>query len=214
MYATHPSDELNAMFAAKPYQGVAPQLATFLFVGLDANYDTRIDRSPIFPKILEYHNDGVAFWRQHGVHYPFLLEEYAGDGRLYHRSFARIGFGPQHAHLVSFIELLHVPTVGRNKVTRDDLDPSHLKMLDSAILNGAATHVFVPAGVAQLMCATKAFQWLPRTPPSEGDSLGIRYRRESKTVYSHLHFSVYGKFEQRKAAEAAAIRDLLPVGNF
>jgi hypothetical protein len=27
--------------------------------------------------------------------------------------------------------------------------------------------------------------------------------------YSHLHFSVYGKFEQRKVAEAAAIGALI-----
>jgi len=120
VYILHPSPELRALFAAKPYQGVAPDKATFLFVGLDANYDEAIDFSPVFPFIREYHTDGVAFWRRYGVHHPFLLPQYSGDGQLYHRSFARIGFGPQHANLVSFVELLHVPTVGRDKLARDE----------------------------------------------------------------------------------------------
>src|SRR5258706_1318579 len=53
MYAAHPSRELNDLFAHKPYQGAAPELATFLFIGLDANYDEQIAEKPIFPKILE-----------------------------------------------------------------------------------------------------------------------------------------------------------------
>src|SRR5690349_6421729 len=100
MYTPHPSRELTELFARKPYQGVAPENATFLFVGLDANYDERIATSTIFSNVLEYHSDGVAFWRAHGVHHPFLLPGYSGDGRVYHRNFARIGFRREHAHLV------------------------------------------------------------------------------------------------------------------
>jgi len=199
------------LFAAKPYQGVAPHKATFLFIGLDANYDAKIDRSPIFPFTREYHEDGVAFWRRYEVHHPFLLPQYSGDGQLYHRSFARIGFGPQHANLVSFVELLQVPTVGRNKLDCDDLDPSHLKMLESAIFDGTATCTFISAGVARLLRATRNFRWLPKEPQIGSSLPGIWYQRGAKTVYSHLHFSVYGKFAQRKAEEAAAIRQLLPL---
>jgi hypothetical protein len=66
VYTLHPSRELTDLFTRKPYHGVAPDEATFLFVGFDANYDDHIATSPIFPKVLEYHDDGVAFWRTHG----------------------------------------------------------------------------------------------------------------------------------------------------
>jgi hypothetical protein len=210
LFSAHPSHALNKLFADKPYQGVAPDQAEFLFIGLDANYAPDIHLKPIFQRILEYHADGVAFWRKYGVHHPFLLPEYSGDGQFYHRSFARIGFGPQHADLVSFVELLHVPTVGKSALVAADLDASHLRALDFAILSGRATHIFVPSTVARLMAVTKVFPWLPKVPIEGAGALRILYRSGVKTVYSHLHFSAYGKFESLKRDEAAAIRGLLP----
>ncbi len=147
MYISHPSSVLNALFAKKPYQGIAPDKAKFLFVGLDANYGSQIEHQSIFPKIHEYHGDGIAFWHKYGVHHPFLLPEYSGDGKFYHRSFAQIGFKPEHANLVSFVELLHLPTVGRNKITIDDLDQHHLNYLNSAILEGSPSHD-IPAHIS------------------------------------------------------------------
>jgi len=120
MFSLHPSPELNNLFKEKPYQGVSPDEAIFLFVGLDANYHRLIDTQPIFSKIIEYHNDSVGFWQKYGVHHPFLLNEYSGDGQLYHRNFSRIGFQPEHADLVSFIELLHLPTFGRSNLVNSD----------------------------------------------------------------------------------------------
>lgn len=181
-----------------------------MFVGLDANYEPQIEGKAIFSRIREYHDDGVAFWRKHGVHHPFLLPEYSGDGRLYHRNFARIGFGPQHADLVSFIELLHVPTVGRNALVASDFEASHLRVINAAILEGQAAHIFIPATVARLMRETEAFPWLPKVPQEKAGALGVLFRNPGKTVYSHLHFSVYGKFHQQKVDEAVAIRGLLP----
>jgi hypothetical protein len=209
MYALHPSPELNALFARKPFQGVPPALATYLFVGLDANYDAKIEQSPIFPKLLEYHEDGVAFWHRYNVHHPFLLPQYSGDGRRYHQSFAHIGFGPNHGHLVSFLELLHLPTVGTNKLVPQDLAASHLKLVNSAIREGQARHIFISAGVARLMRATGVFPWLPDAPRGNVGALGVLFREGGRTVYSHLHFSVYGKFQKRKMEEAATIRGLL-----
>lgn len=76
MYLLHPSRELQARFSQRPYQGAEPASATFLFVGLDANYAPSIASSASFSSILDYHEDGVAFWRSHGVHHPFLLPTY------------------------------------------------------------------------------------------------------------------------------------------
>jgi hypothetical protein len=74
MFIPHHSQTLNVAFAARPFQGVPPEDATFLFIGLDANYSPAIEENTIFPWLLEYLCDGVAFWRQSGVHHPFLLK--------------------------------------------------------------------------------------------------------------------------------------------
>jgi hypothetical protein len=158
--------------------------------------------------VLEYHADGVAFWTQHNVHHPFLLPEYRGDGQFYHQSFSKIGFTPSQANQVSFIELLHVPTVGRSRLTVDDLDRAHLESLSHSILAGEATHVFLSSAVARLMRKSRLFPWLPRVPIGNSGPLGVWYQVGTKTVYSHLHFSVYGKFAKAKAREALAIREL------
>src|SRR5688572_27661806 len=62
-YGAHPSEALNRAFAARPYQGAEPEAARFLFVGLDANYSPTIEQSAVFERILDYLNDGVAFWK-------------------------------------------------------------------------------------------------------------------------------------------------------
>jgi hypothetical protein len=212
MFQPHPSRRLNELFARKPYQGAEPSTARFLFVGLDANYSPDLEDSPVFESVLEYHEDGIAFWRRTGVHHPFLLPQYRGDGRRYHRTFARIGFGPQHAELVSFIELLHVPTVGRNKLLPHDLDANHLKLVSEAIFCGRAEHIFVSSGVLRLMQASKAFPCLGAAQAPSGP-LRVLHTSSDRTVYMHLHFSNYGKFEQQLVAEAKAIGSLLPEGD-
>ena len=208
MYTAHPSAALTSLFAHRPYQGAAPHEASILFVGLDANYDAELEHKPIFSKVCDYHEDGVAFWRRYGVHHPFLLREYSGDGRRYHRNFAGIGFTVEQAHHVSFIELLHVPTVGRNKLAAGDLSTSHLDMLNDVLLHGRAKHIFVPDRVVRLMRTTKAFVWLAKSPLDRVGPLDVLYRHDDKRVYKHLHFSVYGAFEKRRVDEAAAIHML------
>ena len=210
MYFTHPSPALIRLFALKPFQGAAPEDARFIFLGLDANYDPKIEENAAFSKVLEYLQDGVVFWRKYGVHHPFLLPEYRGDGRFYHKTFSRIGFTSAHARSVCFIELLHVPTFGRSALASIDLDRAHLRRINSAILGGASQSIFVPGGVARLMRASGEFPWMPKTPKADVHPLAIWLRSGPKTVYSHLHFSVYGKYEQQKTEELHAIRALIP----
>lgn len=208
MYAPHPSSALIEAFLRRPFQGAAPEAAEFLFVGLDANYAPDIESSPVFPHLLEYHENGPAFWCRRGVHHPFLLPSYSGDGRRYHRTFAKIGFNLEHADRVSFIELLHLPTVGRNRLERSDLNAQHVQRLRSAIFAGDARHTFVSAGVLKLMRATGAFPELNADHATAGTALRVLCKQSGRTVYQHLHFSNYGKFEAQLQAEAAAIASL------
>jgi hypothetical protein len=143
-----------------------------------------------------------------GVHHPFLLPHYHGDGRRYHLNFSRIGFSCEYAEQVSFIELLHVPTTGRSKLTPADLDHGHLQYLDKIIREDDAKHIFVSAGVLKLLQTTAQFRWLKqvrRTP----SVLPVIYQSAGKTIYLHLHFSNYGKFQEQMNQEALAIKRLL-----
>ena len=58
----------------------------------------------------------------------------------HHKSFSEIGFGPEHANLVSFAELLHLPTTGQSKLEIDDLDSAHIQKLASWVLEGEVGH--------------------------------------------------------------------------
>jgi len=202
MYDPHPSVALNRAFAARPFQGAEPERATYLFVGLDANYSPLIEQNAVFGRVLDYLDDGVAFWKLHGVHHPFLLPEYRGDGRKYHKTFSAIGFRPEHADQVSFIEMMHVPTVGRSNLTIDDLNKDHLARLHGAIEDGDARHIFISPDVAKLMREAAVFPWMPKAPIDTGGPLKIWRKTGSKTIYWHYHFSYWGrpqKVEQLKA---------------
>ncbi len=186
-----------------------PNLAQLLFIGLDANYGENIESKDIFKKIVDYHEDSVKFWQKYNVHHPFLLPDYRGDGQLYHRNFSKIGFKAEHANQISFIELLHVPTVGRNKLHASDLDESHLTSINNAILNGKPKHIFVSAKVLQLMKDSKRFSWLTETKQTK-EILPVIFSENGKSVYKHLHFSNYGKFQLQLENEALAISKLIP----
>jgi hypothetical protein len=209
MYAPHPNAALTAAFRARPFQGGDPTHAHIVFVGLDANYDSEIEHASIFPAVLNYLEDGVRFCREHGVHHPFLLPGYRGDGRKYHQTFARLGLSSENVATVSFIELLHLPTVGRSRLTPADLDPDHLRWVNGILTAGRARAVFLPTSVASLMRRSHAFPWLPRVPAEDMGALKIWCRGGQTTLYWHYHLSVYGKFEQKKAQQLSQIRTLL-----
>lgn len=210
MHTPHPSKLLTKIFSERPYQGATPSQSTFLFVGLDANYEAGLEGGASFDQILEYHKDGVCFWRDHGVHHPFLLPTYRGSGKLYHRNFSQIGFTPEEAEQVSFVELLHIPTTGRSRLSPDDLSPAHLAFVSDSILGGKAKHVFVSDSVARLMRKSGHFPWLTKRAISRSGSLDVYLDANGTRVYKHLHFSVYGKFNTARLAQAADIRSLRP----
>ena len=144
-YDIHPSAELRKLFSEPsiPFQGQDPQKASVIFVGLDANYAPELFNVGSFrERIIEYHEDGVAFWQRHGVHHPFLLPEYplpgTQGGRPYHRKFSNMGLTPEFASWVSFVELLNVPTTGSTEDKRfwELFDLDHAKRLDRLFQDG------------------------------------------------------------------------------
>jgi hypothetical protein len=142
-FTIHPSDKLVGLFKNKPWQGADPFKARFIFVGLDANYAPDVEEQ--IPEIIDYLNDGPGFWRKTGYHHPFRLPKYRGCGDRYHGRFAEIGFLPSEAEQVSFIELLHLPTVGTNKLQASDLSPEHMQRLEEIFEIDNAKYIFIPS---------------------------------------------------------------------
>lgn len=134
-YEVHPSPELNELFRRRPFQGQDPEQSTVLILGNDANYSADISAHDFFRRIVEYHADGLRFWTKHGTHHPFLLPEYPFDKRIggvrYHSNFAKMEFSPHNAPHFSFVELLHVPTIGNTGSDQELLfrllDRNHLQ---------------------------------------------------------------------------------------
>lgn len=77
------------------------------------------------------------------------------------------------------------------------------------MFTGQARYVFLSAGVVRLMNATGQFRELERASGPSG-SLRTLYKDAARTIFLHLHFSNYGKFEAQLQAEAGAIAALLP----
>lgn len=192
MYFPHQNIKLHELFSHKPYQGADPAISSSLFFGLDANYDQKIDTQRCFSEIISYLEDGVRYWKERGFHHPFRHPDYRGDGSLYHRRFAEIGFTKEHAEQVSFVELIDVPTFGRSKLTIDDLKVSHIDRLSDWVLKGRAAYIFMPLSVSRLLRKTPQFSWLPEKPIGRDGSLPVLFRSDQKVVYMSYHFSYYG----------------------
>ncbi len=174
-YDIHPSAELRKLFSEPPipFQGQDPQKASVIFVGLDANYAPELFNVGNFrERIIEYHEDGVAFWQRHGVHHPFLLPEYplpgTQGGRPYHRKFSNMGLTPEFASWVSFVELLNVPTTGSTEDKRfwELFDLDHAKRLDRLFQDGESRLILLPKSVVAKMGVARkrhgVFEWLPK----------------------------------------------------
>lgn len=209
MYYPHPNEELNNAFSRKPYQGVAPEVAKYLFIGLDANYDKEIHENEAYAEVIEYLQNGVTFWEKYGVHHPFLLPTYKGDGQFYHKSFSRIGFERRHAKDVSFIELVDRPSYGKSSLDVDDLNMNHLVRIKNVLESGVVEYAFIPTSVGSLMKKSGVFPWMPSRPKVTDTSLKLWKTVGTTKLLWHYHFSVYGKFEATKSAQLEEIGRLL-----
>ncbi|MBF0132659.1 MAG: hypothetical protein HQL75_08755 [Magnetococcales bacterium] len=210
MYGQHPSPKLNEIFKEKPYQGQKPEFASFLIVGRDANYSEEITNKPFFAKILEYHDDGVSFWKKYEIHHPFLLDGYPldrrRDGVLYHRNFAKMGLGSGFADKISFVELLNIPTTGitGKNVNKffEMLDLHHLQELEDIFLNTGKKTVFVSLKVLEALERIHLdhgiFKWLfpISNKPDMKDGPSVVYKNGDVVMVKTYNFSHGGVHKQ------------------
>ena len=196
-YGLNPSLKLQALFGEMeiPYQGQLPHIARVIFVGIDANYSPEIcANEKFFRRILEYHQDGVKFWQQHGVHHPFLLPDYPlpknTGGVPYHRKFNSMKLSPELADKISFVELLDVPTTGSTdrKIFWDLFNAQHAMKLDNLFMQGDRRIVFLSNSVISYMQEANkrfgVFDWLPTNCDS-----GAFHHIGETSFYKAKHFS-------------------------
>lgn len=216
MYHTHPDAGLHAAFAKRPYQGAEPgshDACHVLFIGLDANSDPDIARHHIYRPVLAYLEDGPRFWRANGVHHPFLLPGYTGDGKKYHKNFAQIGLtDAPHADRVSFIELIDLPTTGRSNIEPSDLKPEHLRRIADWIAAPATRLVFISKQAGSLMVKSGFFPWMKARPGATPSVSSLKVRGTAPggaIAFDHFHFSVYGRWQSNLVKERIEIYQLI-----
>lgn len=202
----HPSIQLVELFKKKPYQGQSPHQAKVIFLSSDANYSEEISNHSFFKLILEYHEDGITFWKKYEIHHPFLHATYPfkknQGGVPFHKRFTSIGLTSDYAEYVCFLELLDIPTIGSmskdKKLFLNLINISHLKQIDELIQSNDGKLFLVSKNVIQMMHLLKkkygVFKWLKPEVDSVGDQILIN-SNEVKVIY---HFSASVTSEYRK----------------
>jgi hypothetical protein len=193
----HPSVLLNELYKTKKHQGADPEKAKILFVGRDPNWTIDIENQDYFSYIDHYLNDGISFWRTHNIHHPFLLPNYKGNGKKYHKFFAKLNLDQSFSDKISFVELIGFPTTGmakkNNKLFREyllsDENRKHLVDLDE-VLNDKSKIVFVAWGliedfifIHQQIGLFKRFTLIDKT---KMDKEGLN---QIENIYIQKHFS-------------------------
>ncbi len=216
MFHPHKDPGLKAQFKRRPYQGATPggNRCHVLFIGLDANFDPHIGTHPIYPSVLGYLTDGPLFWKTNGVHHPFLLPGYTGNGRRYHVNFSKIGLTPiPHADCVSFIELIDEPTTGQSKIILGDLNPVHMNQIAGWVSAPATRLVFISKRAGNLMAKSGYFPWMhgkPVASTSSVSSLNVWGTAPGGAIaFDHFHFSVYGRWHAQLVNHLSAIGHLI-----
>jgi len=193
----HPYPRLVRAF--KGYQGQDPSVARYIFVGLDANFSSSIEESPIKDEILDYLSDGVEYWKKTQRHHPFLSPYYEkGSGYKYHLQFAKMGLTPDYADKISFVELLGCPTRGKASYKRFmellEMETEHLRRLDLLISSSQRKKIiFIARGAYPILFKVgkkfDCFKWLSEPRKFNLNQLYAMSTNDKLKVYVITHFS-------------------------
>ena len=197
IFQKHPSKLLNELYSEKNYQGASPTDAKILFVGRDPNWAADIDSKEMFNLVAEYLNDGVSFWKTHNIHHPFLLPNYKGDGKRYHRVFSKLKVESRFSNKISFIELIGFPTTGMAKTNNriflkyliSEKNRNHLIELDNS-MNDQSKIIFIAWGLIEdfkfLNNKTGMFQKFANLDKSH---MNLNDLNQFENIFIHRHFS-------------------------
>ena len=197
IFQKHQSEELNKLYLKKNYQGANPNDAKILFVGRDPNWASDIETMRLFRYISQYLTDGVSFWNKYKIHHPFLLPNYKGDGKRYHKIFSKLNIESSFSNKISFVELIGFPTTGNAKSNNklfleyltSDANRNHLIELDS-FLNDTEKIIFIAWGLIDdlkyLNSKTGLFKKFVQMNKSK---MSISELNKYENIFIHRHFS-------------------------
>ena len=197
IFEKHPSKLLNELYSKRNYQGANPFDAQILFVGRDPNWAFDLETKEMFNYVSEYLSDGITFWETYNIHHPFLLPNYKGDRKRYHKIFSKLNVESNFASKISFVELIGFPTTGmaksNNKIFLEYLisaeNRKHLIELDK-LLNNSEKIIFVAWGLLEdfkfLNRETGLFRKLAEIDKSK---MNISELNQNENIYIHRHFS-------------------------
>ena len=193
----HPSQELQNLYRNRNFQGANPNDAKILFVGRDPNWAIDVEKMNVFEKVKEYLIDGVAFWNKHSVHHPFLLQDYKGDGKRYHRIFSKLEIDKNNADKISFVELIGIPTTGMSmknskkfyEYLLSNSNIAHLNELDK-LINDSSKIIFIAWGLMKDFEIINAHTGLfNKIAKLNKDNFSITELNEFENIFIHRHFS-------------------------
>ena len=197
IFQKHPSKLLNELYLKKNYQGANPNDAKILFVGRDPNWASDVETKEMFNYVSEYLTDGISFWEKHNIHHPFLLPNYKGDGKRYHKIFSKLNVKSSASRKISFVELIGFPTTGMAKSNKkifleyltSEANKNHLIELDSLLKNKDKV-IFIAWGLIDdfklLNNKTGLFKKFAELDKSTMDISDLNV---FENIYIHRHFS-------------------------
>lgn len=151
----------------------------------------------VMEKVTEYLTDGPGFWRKYNIHHPFLLEDYKGDGRRYHKMISKINIAPTLADKISFIELIGFPTTGMAKNFKNEFNAhllseanyKHLVQLDN-LLSNKNKKIFIAWGLLEdFSLVNKKFGLFKNLSVIDRKQLDINDLNQIGNIHVHKHFS-------------------------
>lgn len=196
-FQRHPSKVLNELYQKKNYQGTNPIDAQILFVGRDPNWAFDVDSKEMFGYITEYLTDGISFWNKYKIHHPFLLPNYKGDGKRYHKIFSKLNIDSKASHKITFVELIGFPTTGmansNKKVYLEYLiskeNRNHLIEMDS-FLNDKNKTIFIAWGlVNDFKFLNEKTGLFKRFASLNKNEMIISSLNNFENIFIHRHFS-------------------------
>lgn len=197
VFQKHPSKLLNELYAKKNHQGAHPKDAKVLFIGRDPNWAINVENMVVFKYIEEYLNDGIGFWNKYEIHHPFLLPDYKGDGKRYHKIFSKLKLNRTASSEISFLELIGFPTTGMAKSNNkffinyllSEENKNHLIELDYFLSNCNKT-IFVAWGLIEdfkiIHARTGLFKKFAEIDKSK---MLITELNQFENIFIHRHFS-------------------------